>query len=98
MYFVTVMTYEHLHWTEGNTGRSRCVGFFQYFSNANEAVLTNLDNIHESEYDYVVIEEIRQEGIYPWVDASCWYQWINGRYQRIEQPIEAKHLTNFCLG
>lgn len=98
MFFLTTMNYEALHWTENNIGDVRCVGLFDTFSDANEIVLGNVCDIHETDYCYVVIEEIKKLGLYPWVDNSYWYEWIDGQYQRIERPIEAKHITNFCLG
>ena len=100
MYFITTVTYDRLHWDDGYRGDSRCVGFYHYFSDADDAVLSNMYDIHEGDYDYVVIEEIRGEGLYPGIDSSRWYQWDydHDQYQPIERPVEAKYLTNFCLG
>lgn len=98
MFFITTMTPDYLRWTSETSGDSRCVGIFENFSDANEIVLSNYYDIFEGDYDFVVIEEIKELGLYPWVDNSFWYQWIDGRYQRIERPIEAKHITNFCFG
>lgn len=57
-----------------NDFRSRVVGYFNNFEQANNAVINNLGDINEHGwYNYVVVEEVN-EGLYPLTDNRWIYK------------------------
>lgn len=82
--------------------RSRCVGWFRDFFDADDAVRRNSCDINElNYYQYAVIEQ-NTEGIYGWTNslASWWYHWDeeNERYDVCDKPSFAEHTGGWGIG
>lgn len=92
MYFITTI--------QSRTDESRCVGYFSSFEEAEEAVEENYLDLHETIYDYIVIENI-PEGLYRYDQDAKWYKWNNSkeRYEKIEgRPEEYSNIVGFGIG
>lgn len=80
----------------------RCVGYFEAFGDAEQAVLCNDGDIYEyGHWPLCVIEEILSNCIYP-CPPVCeqWYKWNKAEegYKRIEKPDSYKNVVNFGIG
>lgn len=80
----------------------RTVAWYEDFSTAEKAVLSNNLDIYEfGQYPFVVIEEIKQ-GTYPEVVGDMWYRWEGGLekgcYKPIERPEPFKRIVNWGIG
>jgi hypothetical protein len=105
MYFIT--TIEHL--PQGDymeMGDTRCIGYYNNFEKAEEAVINNYCDIWETCYNYCVIEKI-PEGLYQYAvgskyaDNDRWFYKYNketNQYNFIEEPIEFEHLCGLAIG
>ena len=92
MYFVTTI--------DPKDDDMRCVGYFNKFKKAEKSVLNNACDIHETCYNYCVIENIK-EGLYQYDYNAIWYQWddINKEYKKIKGiPEKYKHMIGFAIG
>lgn len=100
LYFITTMTHVSGFGSENETYDRRCIGFYQAFADADNAVRGNACDIHEQAYTYCVIESIQDKGgIYPWVDEIWWYKWNDdGYYEPWDPPALVRSITNYCLG
>ena len=66
--------------------QQRCGGFYDLLSNAVAAVETNVGDLHGSNSDFVVIEQI-VEGMPAAVEDSWWYGWDEERgYVLLDEP------------
>lgn len=78
----------------------RAVGWSKSFEYCNQSVQRNSCDIHETGYNYAVIEEF-QEGLYPCPPRQeWWYRWnpTTKRYDPVVKPYEYRHVCNFGLG
>ncbi|MCI8397739.1 MAG: hypothetical protein HFJ52_09125 [Clostridia bacterium] len=75
----------------------RCVGYFKTFEEAENIVLNNIGDINETIYDYAIIENI-PEGLYQYDQNASWYQWNNGKYEKINKPDVYNHLVGWAIG
>ena len=86
---------------------TRCVGYTKTFKEAEEAVLENMGDLHESTNQWAVIEEmsigvwshatrfIEEYGVYQW------YKWEGndeGHYVKCEIPEWATNILNWGIG
>jgi len=78
---------------------SRTFGFYEYVDKALSAVAENRCNMHESLYEYLVIEHI-EEGIHPLSDSEKWFRWDykNHCWKRCRRPKQFLGTINFALG
>jgi hypothetical protein len=93
MYFITAMTQEKIV----NIGRfyngvssipgahSRTFGFFITEERAKNAVSNNEMGLHETLYDFLVVEQI-DEGIYEPTTSQLWYEWIDDKWEECNAP------------
>lgn len=82
---------------EAKNHDSRCFGYFEKLSDAEEAVRKNRADMWETMYEYIVIERIGQ-GIHPVAEPVGWFQFdIDSRtYQPI--TVGRTGFTNYALG
>lgn len=76
---------------------SKClVGFFTDINEAHWAIKTNACDIHETCYEYAVIE-IMNEGLYSTECDRWFYKWSNvtERYEAIKTPEMFQHMCMF---
>ena len=78
---------------------SRCFGYFAALGEAVEAVKRNSCNMHESLYNYLVIEAFN-EGIHPEVVQEYWYVWSDfaHRWEGIYKPQFTLGTINWAIG
>lgn len=95
-YFITVM--ENIPGS-GKIGDRRTVGYFESFIDATWALNKNLGDMHETIYDYAVVEEF-EPGLYP---VRCFdhrklfeYDYGKNGYFEIKEPECAKRIGNFA--
>ena len=92
MYFITII--------DSKDNDKRCVGYFDTFEKAEEAVLDNACDINETCYDYCVIENV-PEGLYQYDFKPTWYKWndLDEVYEKIDYvPEPFKNIIGFCIG
>ena len=93
MYFITTI--------DSKKNDTRCVGYYSDFKKAEDCVLDNIFDIHETCYDYAVIENI-PEGLYHYDENPIWFEWdeITKRYKRINFPPKfiEKGFVGFSIG
>lgn len=91
MYFIATL----------DKNRTRCVGYFKTFKEAEEAVINNAGDMNEDGYyKYAVIENI-PEGVYRLDLSPVWYEWdeTTKKYKKIKKcPKEFAHLVGFSIG
>ncbi len=75
----------------------RVPGFFETQERAIDVIKNNKCDIHENCYRYAVIECL-EPGLYPDDLDPLFYEWIDGRYQRIEKPKEWEGICGFTIG
>lgn len=100
MWFITVVEkIEHDFTGFADTGDSRTWGFYFNKEDAVNVVKSNLTDIREFLYDYVVIEEY-DEGIGNYTWNRQWFEWDNeeGGYVEIDEPEGVKNICCFALG
>lgn len=98
MYFVT--TIGKFRKTDDGYDDIRCVGYFKLFNQAEFAILNNCGDIHETNYQYAVIENFGP-GLYPLdLEENWWYEWNKDKeeYVRINKPEIFKGFVNFAIG
>ena len=80
-------------------GERRCVGWFDNFDEANNAVENNFSNIHEDMYNYAIIEKMESGLLMPDLDRTV-YKWDKNteKFVRIDTPIELSKSSNFGIG
>lgn len=78
---------------------SRCVGWYPTQEQAHNCVVSNCCDIHEGDYEYVVIEAVGL-GVYSYVRGEWWYKWDreSEAYQSIEKPESLEHVCGFGIG
>lgn len=79
-------------------GNTAIFGWFSKFLDAEYHVMYNILDIHETCYDYVVIEA-SEEGFYPASTERWWYGFNNeiGEYYQIEEPKFLKHFSGLVM-
>lgn len=105
MYIYTITTFEELDNEYGGiAGASRCVGYYDNFKDADDAVKSNCCDIFETIYNYAVIEKV-EPGLYPYCRERWFYQvhienddWLSAEYKPIDEPYCVKHFVNFAIG
>lgn len=81
---------------------TRCVGFLSSFKEADSMVRSNAGDMHETMYEYAVIEQ-GKEAIYPMLEVVQWYRFVptgdyRGYYVPIPPPEELANVCNFAIG
>ena len=101
IYIVTVVQKIDLEEIDGclltNFGTRRCVGWFDNFDEANNAVENNFSNMHDDMFEYVVIEKI-ESGILVVDSEQYVYKWNGEGYINIETPNAMINVSNFGIG
>lgn len=102
MYFITAMTSILTEKTdckseEAQNQTSRCFGYYVKEEDARIALKNNNCDMHETMYDYAVIEKV-EEGIHPISDIVGWFQY-NSEANSYE-PIEVGRtgICNYAIG
>lgn len=92
MFFITC--FESL----SGDSRKRIVGFVTDPKVAEECLRNNHMDIHESIYDYAVIERM-YEGFYPFTDFRKFYKWNENEcgYREIPEPTEMHGVCNIAF-
>jgi len=96
MYFISMIRGFDKYGTNGN----RCVGYFETFQEAEEAVINNDCDIYEAGYyPYAVIEGVKP-GLYAISEKSFWYQYNKEtkKYEKIKFPEILSHFMGFTIG
>lgn len=82
--------------TVPNSLRGRCVGWYPYFKQANEAVIRNYQDIYElGHYPYCVIEKVGF-GIYFIDREEHWYKWDEDVDRYIKLPRKPDLFSGSC--
>lgn len=102
MWFITVVEKMDAHPKIPDlpdTGETRAFGFFSDKSKAVRSLHENWYDMHESCYDYAVIEEY-EEGIFNDTGKRQWFKWDNTRsgFFEIEEPELVKYIRCFAMG
>lgn len=76
---------------------SRCFGYYANLNEAKKAVEENRCDIHETMYDFVVIEEI-EAGIHADTTNNWWFKYNKKEdcYESVE--VETDGVTNYAIG
>lgn len=80
--------------------RSRCVGYYHDFKDAEEIVLDNVMDINEMGYYlYAVIEEV-SPGIYTFPRPEYWYKWdvSKAKYVDCSKPEKFMRTVGWSMG
>lgn len=81
-----------------NFGDERTFGYYTNKEKAIDAVKHNALDIHETIYNYVIVEEV-EEGLY---NPSCtrwWFKYTgNDTYTEIPEPDFMKHFAGISIG
>lgn len=80
-------------------GDDRTWGFFSNKDDAVRVLHNNITDVHESFYEYAVIEEY-YEGIGSSTQNRQWFKWNDkkGGYVEINEPICVRNICNFAIG
>ena len=105
IYVVTTLTDIDHHSIMASKGQSkgygeRTVGWFKSFEDADASVKVNCGDIHECDFDFVVIEEVG-EGFYSGASAEkFWYMWVPElkQYKDIKEPPQWHNITAIGIG
>ena len=92
-YFITAIPY---YPNESQHLNSRCFGYYPTLDGVVEAALQNRCNMHESLYNYLVIEEIGY-GIHPDPIERKWFEWLD-KWVECEKPEWTIGITNWAIG
>jgi len=66
--------------------KRRCFGFYNIHADASAAIETNVGNLHDEAYDFVVLEQIA-EGVPTVIENRWWYEWDDRRgYVLTDEP------------
>ena len=87
---LTIYTVTTIMHPEASSSGERCIGFFEDYQTAEDAVLKNSVDMWETIYDWVVIEKVK-EGFYSHDIHSKWFHWEgkgyeDGKYVPVENP------------
>ncbi len=101
MYFITaIISEEHLKQVPFYAKlRSHCFGYFKTWDEAHATVTDNVGSLHESIYDFIVIEDI-PDGIHSLMTEEHWYYWCDALncWQPCVKPDEFKGVINWAIG
>lgn len=77
----------------------RTVGWFPTFNLADYATVNNYGDIHETGYQYAIIEEV-EFGLYPYITREFWYEFDKEqeKYVPIVKPKIFEKIVNFAIG
>ena len=79
-------------------GDTRIFGYYTSKEHAFESTKHNALDIHETIYDYVIIEEV-EEGLYQPSDERWFFHYIgNDTYEEISEPDFMKHFCGISIG
>ena len=93
---LTELTLNDLGWPD--YGATRTFGYYITKDDAIEAVKHNTLDIHETIYDYMLIEEI-EEGLYNPSLTRWWFKYAgNDTYTEIPEPDFMKHFVGIGMG
>ena len=81
-----------------DTGCLTNVGFYRNKNTAFSAVKENWGDIHETCYDFAIIEEV-EEGLYPCSTVRWIFHWIQSKqaYVQIEEPEWLRHFCGLVI-
>ena len=93
---LTELTADNLGWPD--YGATRTFGYYITKDNAIESVKHNVFDIHETIYDYMLIEEV-EEGLYNPSTIRGWFKYAgNNTYTEIPEPDFMKHFVGIGMG
>lgn len=80
-------------------GERRCVGWYDNFQEADNAVTNNFSNMRQDIYDYAIVEKIDSGILLVDIDRVV-YKWDKNKeqYIAIETPVELEKSRNFGIG
>jgi hypothetical protein len=91
MFFITAIHSQTVHCDQ------RTFGYHTTLHKAESSVKGNVGDMHESLYDFIVIEEIKC-GIHSPVVQEWWYKWNHTRWELCEKPDQFIGIVNFAIG
>ncbi len=97
IYTVTTCYFNHKNIGELQLVTERCVGFYHDLERALECVENNWGDIHEGNFNYVVIEKIG-DGLYPTVEEFLWFKWNDGKYEQSCVPLGFECVRGYGIG
>lgn len=78
--------------------RSRCVGYFNSYEEAEDVVRGNYGDLYEQGYyDYVVIENI-PEGLYQYDLEPVFFKWDSEVFKKCNRPEGLENICGLSLG
>ena len=82
----------------------RCFGYYHDEANALQAVFENLGDMHESCYDFIVIEKV-YSGVHGRTGGQQWFQWKKVKrlsqtkgWVAINRPVWSRGISNWAVG
>ena len=92
----TITLFEHIKCVNGiySFGKCRSVGYYLTLSDAIKAVTENRKNFRTDKFSYCIVEEV-PEGIMEYTPNRYLFEWRNGKFEQIDEPIHIHPFTNF---
>lgn len=75
----------------------RTFGWYSNFKDAEKTVKSNIGDLREYFYDYIVIEEF-PEGAWVCRKNEWWYKWGASKYRLISKPESVSNVINWGMG
>lgn len=102
MYFITgltnIMTEEtRIDSEESKKHSTRCFGYYKEKENAISAVKSNMLDMWETCYNYIVIEEIG-EGVHPLSSIVGWFKYNKEKNEYEPIKIDRTGFCNYSIG
>ncbi len=74
----------------------RCFGYYHDEVNALQAVFENLGDMHESCFNFLVVEKIHS-GVHGSCGGQIWFKWNKG-WKKIKRPAWSVGIRNWAIG
>lgn len=99
MNIYTVSVFENLSKRVGIDGDIRCFGYFENYSDAENVLVKNTTDLHETIYNYGVIENY-ESGLNPLALDRVFFKYNKelDLFIQIEEPRCLEHYVNFVMG
>ena len=81
----------------GTKNCERTVGWYSTLEDAKYIIVHNLGDIHETCYEYALIEGI-PSGLYPNILKETWFQWQDNKYVEVPKPDKFRCICNWGIG
>ena len=74
---------------------SRTWGWFKDLKIAQECVESNALDMHENQYNHIVIEQVKEGMVTNIPEKEFWYEWKDGKYIESTKPKEYENIIGF---